>query len=77
LKLNQVKSGAVLSYLLIICNSLYGFFITPYIIGRLGDAEYGVYKSIAALAGSVMVLDVGLGNTVMRYIAKYRAANEE
>lgn len=77
MKLNQVKSGAVLSYLLIICNSLYGFFITPYIIGRLGDAEYGVYKSIAALAGSVMVLDVGLGNTVMRYIAKYRAANEE
>ena len=77
MKLNQVKSGAVLSYFLIICGSLYGFFITPYIISNLGNAEYGVYKTIAALAGSVMVLDVGLGNTVMRYVAKYRATKEE
>ena len=77
MKLNQVKSGAVLSYLLIICNSLYGFLITPYVISHLGNAEYGVYKTIGALAGSVMVLDVGLGNTVMRYVAKYRASKEE
>ena len=77
MKLNQVKTGAVLSYLLIICGSLYGFVITPYIISHLGNEEYGVYKTIAALAGSVMVLDVGLGNTVMRYVAKYRASNEE
>ena len=77
MKLNQVKTGAVLSYLLIICNSLYGFLITPYIISSLGDAEYGVYKTIAALAGTIMVLDVGLGGTVTRYVAKYRATNEE
>ena len=76
-KINQVKIGMILSYLLIICNALYGFVITPYIVGRLGEAEYGVYKSIGALASSLLVLDIGLGSTVMRYLAKYKADKEE
>ena len=33
---NQVKVGAMLSYLLIILNTIYGLLISPYILGRLG-----------------------------------------
>lgn len=73
----QIKLGVIISYVLILLNTLYGLFITPYIIGSLGDAEYGVYKTISALGASLMVLDLGIGSTVMRYISKYRAAKEE
>ncbi|MBQ9861189.1 MAG: oligosaccharide flippase family protein [Clostridia bacterium] len=76
-KIGQVKAGAVLSYLLMICNTVYGLLMTPYIVGCLGDAEYGVYKTVAALASTLMVLDLGLGSTVMRYVAKYKANHEE
>lgn len=73
----QVVCGATLSYILIVLNAVYGMIITPFILSRLGQEEYGVYKTIAALSSALMVLDLGLGGTVTRYIAKYRAENKE
>ena len=73
----QVKFGAIFSYILIILNATYGLFLTPFIIDQIGDASYGVYKTISAFTASLMVLDLGLGGTMMRYIAKYRADSED
>ena len=73
----QVKIGAVLTYALIILNALYGVFVTPYLISSLGDVEYGVYKTISSSTASLMVLDLGLGGTILRYISKYRATHTE
>jgi len=73
----QVKIGALISYLLIIINALYGMFVTPYLIRSLGEAEYGVYKTITSLTTSLVVLDLGIGGTVMRYVSKYKASGEE
>ena len=70
---NEVKWGALLSYLLVILNSLYGFLIIPYILSSLGNGEYGVYKTISSLSSALMILDLGLGGTAMRYIAKFKA----
>lgn len=77
MKQNQVKWGAVLSYILIIINTLYGLFLTPYILGQLGEAEYGVYKTVSSFTSALMVLDIGIGGTMMRYIARFRADNED
>ena len=73
----QVVCGATLSYILIVLNAVYGMVITPYILSRLGQEEYGVYKTIAALSSALMVLDLGIGGTVTRYLAKYRAEKKE
>ena len=73
LKINQVKYGAILSYLLIVANSIQGLFMAPYILSQVGDGNYGVYKTIAAFSATIMVMDLGIGTTVMRYTAKFRA----
>lgn len=73
----QVKWGALLSYVLILLNTLFGLLVTPYMIGQLGETEYGVYKTISSLTASMMVLDMGLGGTATRYIAKFRASRHE
>ncbi|MBQ8291229.1 MAG: oligosaccharide flippase family protein [Clostridia bacterium] len=74
---SEVKNGAILSYILILLNACYGLFLTPFILGRIGEADYGVYKTVAALSSSLMVLDLGLGGTLMRYIARFKADGEE
>lgn len=74
---NEVKWGALLSYLLIVVNTLYGFLIIPYILSSLGDAEYGVYKTISSLSSALMILDLGLGSTAMRYIAKFKSEEKK
>ena len=43
----QIKLGVILSYLLILLNTLFGLLVTPYVISCLGADEYGVYKTIS------------------------------
>lgn len=73
----QVKFGAIFSYILILLNATYGIFLTPYILGNVGEISYGVYKTVSALTASFMVIDSGVGAAVMRYVAKYRADERE
>lgn len=73
----QVKAGALISYLLIIVNTVYGLIITPYIVTQLTADYFGVYKIVAALSSSLMVLDIGIGSTAIRYIAKFRADKDD
>lgn len=74
---NQVKLGALFSYVLIIVNAAYGLLVTPFILQSLGESSYGVYKILGSLTSSMMVLDLGLGGTVMRYVAKFRSENDD
>lgn len=76
IKKKEIIGGSILSYILIFLNSIYGLILMPYIISKIGDVEYGVYQSIASMTSAFMVLDLGLGNTTMRYIARFIADNQ-
>ncbi len=73
---NEVKYGALLSYVLIFANSIYGMIIAPFILSTVGTSEYGVYKAIGAMVASVSVLEMGIGNTMQRYIARFHALKD-
>ena len=77
ISLSQVKYGAILSYILIILNTVSGLLVTPYIVDKLGDSAYGVYKTMSSFTAALLVLDIGLGGTLLRYISRYRADKEE
>lgn len=73
----SAKIGIVFSYILIILNSAFSLFVTPFLIYSLGDLEYGVYKTMTSLTTSLMVLDLGLGTTAMRFVASFKAKGED
>lgn len=77
MKFNQLKGGAALSYVTIFLTNVVGLLLTPFIIRSLGSAEYGLYTMIGALIGYMSVLDFGLNNTVVRYVAKFKAENDK
>lgn len=74
--MSQIKKGAVLNYATIFLTNVVGLLLTPFIIKRLGDAEYGLYTLIGAFVGYISVLDLGLNNAVIRFVAKYRAEKD-
>lgn len=74
---SEVKWGAMLSYVLIALNSIYGLVIMPFVLGAIGESEYGVYKTIGAMTATISVMELGLGGTMQKYIAQYRALNDE
>ena len=74
--MSQLKNGAILSYLNIILTNVIGLLLTPFIIRSLGDSEYGLYTLIGSLIAYISVLDFGLNNTIVRFVARYRAKND-
>jgi O-antigen/teichoic acid export membrane protein len=69
--MNQIKGGAILSYMLIGVNTLGGLLVTPLMIYKLGTSEFGIFALIGGFMAYFSVLDFGLANTVVRYTSKY------
>lgn len=67
------KQGVIISYVLMILEVLSTLLITPFLIRTLGQAEYGVYRLSASITAYLLLLDLGVGNAIIRYIAKHRA----
>lgn len=69
----QRKLGAILSYISIFASTIVQLLYTPFLIKMLGQSEYGLYSLIASIIGYLTVLDLGFGNAIVVYTAKYRA----
>lgn len=70
---NQLKAGAILNYFVLALNAVVGLAYTPYMLRMLGQSEYGIYSLAASLIAYLSILDLGFGNAVIRYTAKFRA----
>ena len=73
--INQLKTGALLSYISIILNNIIGLLYTPFMLRMMGQSEYGLYSLVASVVAYLTILDFGFGNAIIRYTAKFRAEN--
>lgn len=71
--INQLKAGAVLSYVSIGLNNIIGLTYTPFMLRMMGQSEYGLYSLVASVVSYLTVLDLGFANAIVRYTAKFRA----
>lgn len=71
--MNQLKAGAALNYVAIALNIIVGLVYTPYMLRMLGQSEFGLYSLAAGIIAYLTVLDLGFGNAIVRYTAKFRA----
>lgn len=71
--MNQLKAGAALNYSVIVLNILVGLLYTPFLLRMLGQSDYGIYSLVASVISYLTVLDLGFGNAIVRYTAKFRA----
>lgn len=74
---NQRKSGATLSYVYLILNSSISIIYTPLMLRLMGQSEYGLYVLVSSVIAYLSVLDMGFGNAIIRYTAKYRALDDK
>lgn len=77
MKINQVKTGAILSYIQMGLNILIGVIYTPIMIRLLGQSEYGVYSVVLSTVGLLSVLSLGVGTGYIKYYAKYKKENDQ
>jgi len=76
MKINQLKAGALLSYIFIFITIVIGLVYTPIMIRLIGQTEFGLYSLVGSIAGYFSILDLGLGNAIVRYTARNRAVGD-
>lgn len=74
---SEVKKGAILSYVLIFLTNIVALIYTPFLIRSLGQSEYGLYSLVNSIIGYLTVLDLGFGNAIVVYTAKYREQKDK
>ena len=73
IKSKSLSQAGFWAYTLIILNTISGFIISPFILKCAGDHMYGVYSTMVSFAATLTIVDIGVTQTLMRYIAKFNA----
>ena len=73
MKVNQLKGGVILNYVITCLYAIIGLLYTPYMLRQLGQSEYGLFTLTASVIAHLSILDLGFGDALVRYTAKYRA----
>lgn len=53
-----------------------GFLLTPFILHRLGDENYGLYVLVGAIIGQGALLDFGIAPALIKYVAEHSAKRD-
>ena len=78
MKINQLKSGVVLSYAQMVLSNLMSIIFTPIIIRILGQDEYGIMSLASAVIGYLSLLNLGLGSSYNYFYHKRKKeANDD
>jgi O-antigen/teichoic acid export membrane protein len=54
-----------------------GFFLSPFILHRLGDDAFSLWVLVFSLTGYYGLLDLGIRASIIRYVAKFAATEDE
>ena len=71
------KTGVIFSYLLMAAEMLSSLLFTPLLIRSLGQQEYGTYSWVMSITAYLYLLDLGIGNSIVKYAAEYRIQKDE
>ncbi|MCA8998469.1 MAG: polysaccharide biosynthesis protein [Planctomycetaceae bacterium] len=73
----SVRNNILAGWVAHLVTVLIGFFLMPYILGTVGEAQYGAWIFINAIASYSNVLYSGFGATLVRYVADLSAREDQ
>jgi O-antigen/teichoic acid export membrane protein len=75
LKVRALKNVAS-SWTGLAVNVAVGFFLSPFILHRLGDDAFGLWVLIFSLTGYYGLFDFGIRSSLVRYVSKFQATRD-
>jgi len=74
--LRQFTKNLTTNWAVYLLAALLSFFLTPYIIARIGQAAFGVWVLVGSFSGYLGLFDFGIGFAVVRYVARYQKTGD-
>lgn len=70
MKLDQIKAGAILSYINTFVGVFVGLLYVPLVLKILSIEEYGLYQMVGAITAYLGLMDLRLATTTIRYYSQ-------
>src|SRR5207244_3652838 len=68
--------GAATNWLAFAATLVVGFFLTPYLVRRLGDGPYGLWAFVESVLAYFTLFDLGIAACVVRFVARFHATGD-
>ena len=75
LRVQAVKNVSA-TWLGLLVHALTGFFLSPFILHKLGDQAFSLWVLVFAFTGYFGLLDLGIRSSIVRYTAKFIATDD-
>lgn len=72
----SLSSNAVWNITPVVLLTVINFLLTPFIIRSIGTDDYGLYMILVSIGGMMGIMNFGLGEATMRYVAYYYGRND-
>lgn len=69
------KIAIFMTYTSIVVQMLSTMILTSFYLKKLGTDAYGLYQMVYAVAQYILILDLGIGTTIIRYVTEFDAKN--
>lgn len=70
LRIRHIARNIVFNWIGTIASLAVGFFLSPFVLHRLGDLAYGVWVLAVSTISYLTLLDLGMQSSVLRYVSK-------
>lgn len=72
----QALKNVAFSWLALFTTLVVSFFLTPFLLHRLGDVGFGLWVLMGVFTGYYGLLDLGTRNAIIRYVARFLATKD-
>src|SRR5436189_5089174 len=72
----RIGRSVVLNWIALVANVGVAFFLSPFIVHRLGNVAYGIWTLVNSMIAYMGLLDLGMRGAVTRFVSKHHARNE-
>ncbi len=76
MKLSLILRSVTATWVAVLVGAATSFFLTPYILHRLGDEAYGLWVLVVALSDYYLYLQVGVRSAIVRFVSRNLALHK-
>jgi O-antigen/teichoic acid export membrane protein len=76
LRVRHIARNVLFNWFGTVANTAVGFFLSPFILHRLGDVAYGVWVLTVSVMGYLSLWDLGMQSSVIRFVSQGRTKKD-
>jgi O-antigen/teichoic acid export membrane protein len=80
MRMNQERRfllSAVTNWLAFAATLMTAFFLSPYLVRKLGDSQYGVWVFVESILAYFTLFDLGIAACVVRFVARFHTSRDQ